>query len=330
MNLHDVARKAGVSVATVSRVLNGVDVVKAPTRTRVLKAVRAMNYHPNVNARALSVRKNRTLALVVSNLENPYFVEIYRVLAGEAHHRGYELLVADTDYSPVRLAANVQLMLGRRVAGIAAVVSEMEPSVIEELSRSGVPVAISGVDACGPNITAIRVNCAKGMQRLIGHLRSLGHRKIAFLDHHAPLESISERRKAFLDEIAASAGAEAMVFTESDSLEGGRQAVRNLLASGFQATGITCVNDRMAIGAIKELRERGILIPKDVSITGFDNISYSEFITPPLTTVHIDRERIARLIFDSLTRDGDPQTPGREIVIDPQLVLRESTGPAPA
>lgn len=330
MNLRDVARKAGVSVATVSRVLNDVDVVKAPTRNRVLKTVRAMNYHPNVNARALSVRKNRTLALLVSNLENPYFVEIYRVLAKEAHLQGYEILVADTDYSPVRLAANVQLMLGRRVAGIAAVVSEMAPSVIEELSRSGIPVAISGVDARGPSITSIRVNCAKGMQRLVDHLRTLRHRKLAFLDHHSPLESISERRKAFLDEIGPSAGAEVRVFTESDSLEGGRQAVRNLLASGFKPTGIACVNDPMAIGALKELRERGIRIPEDVSITGFDNISYSEFITPALTTVHIDRERIARLIFESLTRSGDPFPPSREVVVDPQLVLRESTGPASA
>lgn len=328
MNVHDVARKARVSVATVSRVLNGMDAVKASTRNRVLKAVEALNYHRNENARALSVGRNRTLGLVVSNLENPYFVDIYRVLAREAHGHGYEVLVADTDYSPVRLADAVRLMLGRRVGGIAAVVSEMSPSVIKELSRSKIPAVISGVDANGPNITTIKVNCAQGMQRLIDHLRSFGHRRMAFIDHHSALQTINERRKAFLGRIKAVEGAEARVFSGSDSLEGGRQAVRDFLAAGFKPTGVVCVNDRMAIGVTKELRERGLGVPKDVSVTGFDNINYSEFITPALTTVQIDRERIARLIFENLTRESGEPSQAKEIVIDSELVVRESTGPA--
>lgn len=328
MTLHDVARKAGVSVATVSRVLNGSSLVKAPTRARVLRVAEALNYHPNVNARALSQRESRTLALVVSNLENPYFAEIYRAVEKLAHEDGFELLLADTDYSPLRLADAVRLMLGRRVAAIGAVVSEMSTAVLEELSSGGIPVAVSGVDAEGPNITSIQVNCEKGMRRLMEHLRSLGHRKLAFFDHHARLESIGQRRQAFLKEIGDGAGTEARVFTESDTLEGGRQAVRDLWASGFRPTAILCVNDRMAMGAMKELHERGVAIPRDASIAGFDDISYSEFMIPALTTVHIDRERIARLLYEALTRGGAPASGGRRIVIDPELVVRESTGPA--
>ena len=335
MNLHDVARRARVSIATVSRVINGQDVVKGPTRTRVLKALEALGYEPNINARALSVRRNRLIALLVSNLDNPYFVDVYRAVEEVAQQEGYEVLVADTDYSPERLAEGVRLMLGRRVSGLGVVVSEMDESVVRVLARSRIPVAISGVEARAPNITSIRVNCAKGMQRLLEHLRSLRHRKMAFVDHHSALESITERRKAFLDEVAALDRAQSKIFTTSDSLEGGRQAVRDLLLSDFRPTAVVCVNDRMAIGVLKELREHGIRVPEDTSVTGFDDISYAEFVTPALTTIHIDRGRIARLIYENLTGRNqvaatESLSPGREIVIDPQLVVRESTAPAPS
>ena len=328
MNLHDVARKAGVSIATVSRVLNDQDVVKAPTRTRVLKALEALNYHPNVNARTLCARRNRTLAMVVSNLENPYFADIYRLFEKLAHREGYEVLVADTNFSPERLAASVRLMLGRRVAGLGAVVSEMDKRAIHDLSRSKIPVVVSGVDTRSPNITSIRINCEKGMHRLLDLLRSLQHRTLAFIECHSALQTIGERRKAFLDAVRPFEDARHRVFTGPDSPEGGRQAVRDMLAAEFIPTAVVCVNDHMAIGALSELLGRGFRVPGDISITGFDNISYAEFVTPALTTVHIDRERIACLMFENLARHDEPVPPRREIVLEPLLVVRESTGPA--
>jgi DNA-binding LacI/PurR family transcriptional regulator len=333
MNLHDVARKAGVSIATVSRVINGQDVVKGTTRKRVLKALEESNYHPNINARALSVRNHRVIALIVSNLANPYFVDVYRGVEDAAHREGYEVLVADTDYSPERLAKQVQLMLGRRVAGLGVVVSEMDERVSQVLVRSKIPVVVSGVEAHAPNITSLRVNCAKGMQRLLDHLRSLGHRKMAFVDHHASLESITERRKAFLEGMGKFSSVESRTFTESDSLEGGRQVVRDLLSSGFEPTAVVCINDRMAIGVLKALRENGMRVPEDISVTGFDNTIYAEYVSPALTTVHIDRAKIAFHLFENLIRrkpvpDGHASPAGREIFIDTQLVVRESTGTA--
>jgi len=333
MNLHDVARKAGVSIATVSRVINGHDVVRAATRKRVLKALEESNYHPNINARSLSVRNNRVIALIVSNLANPYFVDVYRGVEGAAHREGYEVLVADTNYSPERLADQVRLMLGRRVTGLGVVVSEMDETVRQVLERSKIPVVVSGAKAQAPNITSLRVNCEKGMQRVLDHLRSLGHRRMAFVDHHSTLESITERRKAFLEGMGKFSSAQARIFTESDSLEGGRQAVRDLLSSGFKPTAVVCVNDHMAIGVLKELHEHGLRVPEDISVTGFDNTIYAEYVSPALTTVHIDRERIAVHLFENLIRqkpvpDSQWSPEGRQIFIDTQLVVRESTGPA--
>ena len=333
MNLHDVARKAGVSIATVSRVVNRPEVVRAATRRRVLAALAESNYYPNINARALSVRQNRVIALIVSSLLNPYFAEIYAMVDELAQQRGYEVLVSDTDYSPKRLAERVRLMLGRRVAGLGAVVSEMDEEVAQALARSRIPVVVSDVQSRPPNITNIHVNCGKGMRRVVDHLRSLGHQKMVFVDAHPTLDSITERRKAFLDEIGPLAEAKSRIYTESESLEGGRQAVRDLLASGFNPTAIVCVNDHIAMGVIKELHELSVRVPEDVSVTGFDNTIYSEYVSPALTTVDIDRKKIARCLFDSLTQPklvGDNQgtSTGREIFVDTHLVLRESTGPA--
>ena len=121
-----------------------------------------------------------------------------------------------------------------------------------------------------------------------------------------------------------------MTFSDSDSMAGGRQAARDLLASDFRPTAIVCVNDLMALGVLKELRERRIGVPRDISVTGFDNIEFAEAATPALTTAHIPRERIGRLLFENLKRQRAGPPAAQEIVIDPELVLRESTGPAPA
>jgi DNA-binding LacI/PurR family transcriptional regulator len=322
MNLHDVARRAGVSIATVSRVLNDSGAVKALTRARVLRAVELLDYHPNANARAMSLGNNRTLGVIVSNFDNPYFVDVVRALETEAERNGYETLLTNTNYSPKRLAAGFELMLGRRVAGIAAIVSEMAPDLVDRLRRSRTPVVVSGVTARGPNITNIQVNCRKGMERVMEHLRALGHRRVAFFGHHSALESLSDRRQAFTGQIARS-GAKSRAFSAADSLQGGRQAVRDLAASRFQATAVVCANDRLALGALREFRERGIRVPADVSVTGFDNIEYSEYASPALTTVHIPRDRIGSAAFACLIGEA-----GKELVIDPELIVRESTARA--
>ena len=320
MNLRDVAVRARVSTATVSRVLNHAELVNPRTRARVLRAIEELRYHPNANARAL--RKSRTLGVIVSNLANPYFLDIYRGIEGRAFEAGYDVLLANTEYSPERLTAGVRLMIGRRVNGLAVIVSEMNDAVVEELANSRIRVAISGVDACVPNCTAVRVNCAAGMKRLIEYLHALGHRRIAFVGHHVTLATIGERRRAFED---STARLESRTFVDADSLEGGRQATRDLLASGFGPTAIVCVNDLMAMGVLKELRARCVRVPEDISVTGFDNTAFSEIVTPALTTVHIPRDRIARVMFENLIAQSPP---ARDIVVDAEFVLRESTGPA--
>jgi DNA-binding LacI/PurR family transcriptional regulator len=136
MNLEQVARRAKVSTATVSRVLNHASIVKSSTRARVVKAIEELKYHPNLHARTLAGGKSRTIGVIVSNLENPFFFDIYKAVEDGAHARGFEVVMANTDYRSKQLVASVRLMIGRRVAGLAAIVSEMEPALIDELTDS--------------------------------------------------------------------------------------------------------------------------------------------------------------------------------------------------
>jgi LacI family transcriptional regulator len=330
MKLEEVARRAKVSTATVSRVLNNASVVKGSTRARVLKAVAELKYHPNLHARSLAGGKSRTLGILVSNMENPFFYDIVRTVEEDAHHQGYEVVVANTGYRPEQLVSGIRLMIGRRVAGLAAIVSEMEPALVDELLDSEIPVVFYDVGPARQNITNVRVNYRKGIQKVAEYLYDLGHRRMAFVGHHAGLGPTGDRKTAFIETMERfPAGVEFRTAADADGLEGGRQAARELLDSGFHPTAIICVNDFMAVGVLRELRERGLRVPEDISVTGFDNIKLSEFCYPALTTVHIPRERIGHLVFESLApQDEQRANPGREVLIDAEFVVRESTGPA--
>jgi len=330
MNLEDVARRAKVSTATVSRVLNGVDVVQPGTRARVMKAVAELKYHPNLHARSLAGGRSKTIGVIVSNLENPFFFDVYRSLEIDCRNNGYEIFVANTDYRSEQLLASIRLMIGRRVAGLAVIVSEMESALIQELTDSQIPAVFYDVGPSTPNITNIRVNYRSGVERVVEYLCSLGHRAFAFVGHHTALGPINERYRAVRDALGRlSPDAELREITGSDSLEGGRQAARGLLSSGYAPTAIVCVNDFMAAGVLRELRECGLRVPEDVSVSGFDNIVLSEFCYPPLTTVHIPRDRIGHILFSILGPRSQPaDSTSAEIVVEPEFIVRGSTGPA--
>ena len=330
MNLEQVARRAKVSTATVSRVLNNASVVKSTTRARVVKAIEELKYHPNLHARSLAGGKSRTIGVIASNMENPFFFDIYKTIESDAHTRGYEVVMANTDYRSEQLVTSVRLMIGRRVAGLAAIVSEMAPELMDELNDARIPVVFYDVGTPRGNVTNIRVNYRRGIEKVVDYLYSLGHRRLGFIGHHAILGPINERMKAVMDAVARIPSLEVRMAADADTLEGGRQAARQLLSTGYEPTAIICVNDVTAVGVLRELRERGLRVPQDVSVTGFDNVKLSEFCYPALTTVHIPREQIGHIICESLmSKAGKSAVAEAEIVIDPEFVLRDSTGPAP-
>jgi DNA-binding LacI/PurR family transcriptional regulator len=331
MQLADVAKKAGVSVTTVSRVINYDPNVKASTRLRVERVLKELNYYPNLHAQSLAGRGSKTLGFLASNLDNPFFIDIYRRFEQLAEEKGYDSVVAATHFDPDRLRVGIRSMAGRRVAGIAAMVSEIEPQVVEELSKIGIPVVFLDVGCAGEHVTNIRFNYRKGMRQLVEYLYSLGHRRMAFISYPLPLWATEERRTTFLETMGQYGAAAHVLPASSDNFVSGREAAGALVASGFAPTAILCVNDLTAVGVLKELSERGISVPRQISVTGFDNIALSQVTIPSLTTIHIPGEQIARLAFQALVSSSNgPSIMGQEITVDPELIVRQSTGPAPA
>lgn len=330
MSLENVAQRARVSPATVSRVLNNIGVVKSSTRTRVLKAIEELKYYPNVHARALAGGVSRTLGLIVSNLENPFFLDIFRVLEQEAHANGYEVLVANTDYDSQWLHSSVRIMLGRRVAGLALVVSEIEPAILDELEERKIRTVVYDVGSPRRSILSIKSNYRKGIERVSEYLRSLGHKRMAFVGHHTALGPLSDRKRTFVNVMERASDLQFTTVADTDDYAGGRRAVQQLFASKFRPTAILCVNDFMAVGVLRQLRDMGIDVPGDISVTGFDNITLSAVVYPALTTLHIPRDQIGRQIFASLTSQKPPLKAQQEIIFVPELVVRESTGRAPS
>jgi LacI family transcriptional regulator len=329
MKLEQVALRAKVSTVTVSRVLSNPGLVKTPTRARVMKAIAELKYHPNLHARNLAGGKSRTIGVIVSNMENPFFFDIYKTVELAAHVHGYEVLVANTDYNSEQLVKSIRLMMGRRVEGLAVIVSEIAPALIEQLADGDTPVVFYDVGSPRKNITNIRVNYRRGVEKVVDYLYSLGHRRVGFVGHHARLGPINERRRTLLDAVARIPSLEVRATADADTLEGGRRATRILLDTGFRPTAIICVNDMMAVGALRELRERGLSVPRDISVTGFDNVKLSEFCYPPLTTVHIPRDLIGNIVCERLiTAQKTTTVVDRDVIIDPEFIVRESTGPA--
>jgi len=300
MNLAEVAQHAKVSTATVSRVLNNAANVKSTTRARVMKAVEKLKYRPNLHARSLAGGKSRSIGVIFSNIENPFFLDIYKVVEAGAHAEGYEVIMANTDYRSEQLVASIRLMIGRRVAGLAVIVSEMAPELIDELDGSNIPVVFYDVGAPRRNIANIRVNYRRGMETLADYLYSLGHRRLGFVGHHSTLGPINERVSVLRESMARYPDVDVQASADVDSLEGGRRAARVLLSANPGLTAIVCVNDLMAVGVMREIRDRGLRVPDDISVTGFDNVKLAQFCYPALTSVHIPRDQIGQIICDSL------------------------------
>lgn len=292
-----------------------------------MKAVEELKYQPNLHARSLAGGKSRSIGVIVSNIENPFFLDIYKAVEAGARAAGYEIIMANTDYRSEQLVTSIRLMIGRRVAGLAAIVSEMDPELIDELNGNHIPVVFYDVGAPRRNITNIRVNYRRGMEKLMDYLYSLGHRRLGFVGHHAMLGPIHERANVVLQSAARYPDVEVHTAADMDSLEGGRRATRVLLSDHPKLTAIVCVNDFMAVGAMREIRDRGLKVPESISVTGFDNVRLSQFCYPALTSVHIPRDQIGKIICDSLI-PNEKTVLEHEILIDPELVLRDSTGPA--
>jgi LacI family transcriptional regulator len=331
MSIHEVAKKAGVSISTVSRAINGVRSVNPEIARKVWRAADELGYHPNTQARALVSGRSRILGLIVSDITNPFFPEVIRGFEEVAVPAGFELLLSSTNYDPAKMASSVRRMLERKVEGVAIMTSEMEDSLIARLTDREIPLVFLDVGIPSPHVSNICVDYTTGIKQAIQHLLQLGHRRISFISGPHTLASARIRREAFLECLQANdvEVATDLVIESDHTMEGGLHAVSKVLRARQQPTAILASNDLTAIGLLRGLDCAGMHAPRDMSVIGFDDIRLAEFTLPPLTTIRLSRPELASLSFKALIGDieGNIDTSrGATYHLDTSLIVRSSTG----
>lgn len=334
MSIHEVAKRARVSIATVSRTINGVPTVSPQLSRRVWKVIEELGYYPNTQARALVSGRSRIFGLIVSEITNPFFPEIVQGFEDMAVQHNYEVLLTSTVYDAKRMVHCVRRMIERRVEGVAIVTFGMEEALFDDLKSRNVPLVFIDVGPPLPRISNIRIDYLHGIRQAVQHLAALRHERIAFISGPLTLKSAVARKRAFsqsMEEIGLAMDSK-YLFEGNHTMEGGISAMRNLLALTKRPTAVVCSNDMTAIGAMRESYDQGVRIPQDLSVIGFDDIRLAQFVTPPLTTVKMSQTEIARLAFNALLAEVQRKAPvptGSEYVLRTTLVLRDSTAMAP-
>lgn len=336
MNIKAVAELARVSTATVSRTINGTAKVSPKTEQRVRQAIAELNFYPDTNARALGSGRSSMYGLIISDITNPFFPELVKAFEDIAVIHGQEVLVANTNYDPERMQICVTRMLQRKVDGVAIMTSEMDPGLVEVFARRHVPLVFLDVGIPGPGVSNVRINYAAGVDWSMDHLVRLGHKRIAFISGPMALESARIRYRAFTEDTAREHLIQypGLIQEGNHRVDGGHDAMLRILDSGSKATAVVTSNDLTAIGAMGAIAERGLRVPQDISVIGFDDIQLSAFTSPTLTTVSLPRATIAQAAFHALLeariKPGKKLARGKEYVVEPAMMFRNSTGPAPS
>lgn len=330
MNIREIAKRARVSTATVSRTINRIPTVDPHVAKRVWKVIEESGYRPNIQARALVSGRSHVLGLVVSEITNPFFPEIVQAFENIAVEHGYEILLVSTVHDPKRMDLSVRRMTGRRVDGVAVMTFGMEDLLLEDRELSNVPLVFVDVGPKRPRVSNIRINYLNGIRQAVQHLAALRHEQIAFISGPLALKSAKSRRSAFekaMREIGLEV-AKGLVVEGDHTLEGGVRAMQSLLSLPKRPTAVVCSNDMTALGVMHKCYEDGLHIPRDLSLVGFDDIRLAQFVLPPLTTVRMSQSELARIAFHALLTELERETPsehGTEYVLETSLVLRDST-----
>ncbi|HTK12094.1 MAG TPA: LacI family DNA-binding transcriptional regulator [Ktedonobacteraceae bacterium] len=331
--IKDVARQAGVGLGTVSRVLNDSGYVSQEARQRVLEAVRMLNYVPNAQARAMMTRRTMMLGVVLPDLTNPYFPSLVRGIVDEARQRGYTVILLETNWQPANEQQAVDTLRRQSVDGVILLDVSLSDLLSNTLMQAGIPVVLVGRGGEHQDVAQIMVNNYNGATEAMRWIFSRGHTQVGFLCGSKDVVSARQRIRAYLDGMGwndisvdeAEMHPELPIVAANYSFELGREAAQLLLQKYPAVTCIFAANDLSALGALSYLTARGISVPDDMAVVGFDDILMASLVHPPLTTirqpVYDMGQAGARLLLERIER---PESEIRRLVFDPALVVRQS------
>ena len=325
ITIKDVAREANVSVATVSRALNGHENVAPDVRQRVLEVADRLQYSPHHAARSLSSRRTHTIGVVLPDLYGEFFSELMRGIDAVAREAGRHLLVSSYHGNPDEQGAALRAMRGR-VDGLLLMspfVADADPLAGQAL---GMPAVLlnSGARA---GLPALDVDSYQGARAMTRHLLAAGHRRIAFIAGPADNFDAHERLRGYRDALAAGGGAEPWILPGDFDEASGHAAGRELVASGEHPDAVFAANDMMALGCLFAFNQAGVRVPEDIALAGFDDIPLARYVHPGLTTMRVDIAALgARALRTLIAHLADPETPARAERLEVELVVRQSCG----
>jgi LacI family transcriptional regulator len=326
-----VARRARVSPATVSRVVNGQATVTGKLAKRVRDAIRELGYMPNPQARALGSGRSRVLGLIISEITNPFYPELVQSFETLAENNDFEVMLGSVIHNDEHAKRFVRRLIQRRVEGVAVMTFRAETDYLNELIVHHIPLVTIDASVGVAKSLALEVDYRCGINQAIQHLALLGHRCIGFIS--GPMQHLTNklRHDAFLESVQKIGlrPDDTPIFEGDHTFEAGAAAVAHFLGLKDRPTAIVSSNDLMAVGALRVLSEQKMNVPAEMSVIGFDDIHLAEFAHPPLSTVRMSRADLAVAAFEGLmrlTQDSLPSQPG-PICVTTQLVVRQSTGP---
>ena len=329
--LRDVADRAGVHASTVSRALNPetAGMVTPEVAKRVLDAADQLGYRPNPIASSLRTNRTLTIGVVIPDLTNPLFPPIIRGIEDKLAPAGYTAIIANTDNDPERESVTIDRMRERRVDGLILATARRKDSLIDACQQDETPLVLINRTVDGDGIACIVNDEALGMKLVVDHLAGLGHQKIAYVGGPNNLSTGHQRNRGFRQAMRRAGlkpDNDLIVLADSFSEEPGRLACARLFAHGKPFTAIVAANDLLALGCFDAIAEAGIRCPRDVSVTGFNDMPFLSRINPPLTTVRISHyhmgSRAAETLLDLVQQTA---LPVQHLLLEPELVIRRST-----
>ena len=330
--IEDVARHAGVSTATVSRVLNQTDAVRAGPRAKVETAVAALGYVPHAGARTMKLRRTGTIGAVFPTIDNAIFAKAIDALQRRLADAGHQLLIATSDYDPRAEERQALTLIARGVDGLLLCGCAQGPALLDRLRQRAVPVVHVMSWPAPADRICVGFDNAQAMKQVIKYLVAMGHRRIAMLagithDNDRAAERVRGVREALA---AARIALPATRLVERRyGLEPARDGLRQLMAAESPPTAVVCGNDVLATGALLEAQRMGIAVPEQLSIVGFDDLELAAHLRPALTTVHVPADEMWRCAADRVIAALSGNEPPRATQIQVSLVVRDSSGPPP-
>jgi DNA-binding LacI/PurR family transcriptional regulator len=327
--MREVAQRAGVSPATVSRVLNKTHYISEDTERRVLAVVGQMKYFKNVHARRLATGQSDLFGLVISEIANPYFPELIRGFQSTAWDRGFDVLLCNTQYDTARTQAIIQKLRESDVRGVAIMTSSIDRAMISGLIDAGIGVVFCNLSPPERFVSTISIDYQRGVSEAIEHVAGLGHHRAAIIAGPEGNRTAVMIRQALVAGLQKHGLALSCLVNSSYEVDAGASAVRTVLSSQEKSTVIFCGSDLIAMGAMSALERFGVEIPDDISVIGIDDIPFAFLARPPLTTIRVPREQVGVVAFEALQKMlKKKRRQGADHYVETELVVRNSTGPA--